>query len=142
MKDPIRQAVSLRCRTDRAIERLNQACRHFERGQLSPGELIEEASSAANRAGNLEWASPNTDLERSVNRKVAEYRRLAQTTAALALGCKNAKQARAKTLESARLALTLRDRRSARLAHELLWATSGGLLTEEEWAAFEACEIL
>ncbi len=142
MKDPIRQAVSLRCRTDRAIERLNQARRHFERGQLSPGELIDEASSAANRAGDLEWANPSTDLERSVNRKVSEYRRYAQGTAALAIGCKDVNQARTRALESARLALTLRDRRSARLAHELLWATSGGLLTEEEWAAFEACETL
>lgn len=142
MKDPIRQAVSLRCRTDRAIERLNQARRYFERGAISPGELLNEASSAANRAGDLEYADPSTDLERSVNRKVSEYRRFAQTTAALAIGCKNAKQARARALESAKLAITLRDHRSAHLAHELLWATSGGLLTEEEWAAFEACEIL
>ena len=142
MKNPTRQAFSLRCRTDRAIMRLNQARRHFERGQLSPGELIDEASSAANRAGDLEYANPSTDLERSVNRKVSEYRRYAQVTAALAIGCKDVKEARARAMESARLALTLRDRRSARLAHELLWATSGGLLTEEEWEVFEACEIL
>lgn len=142
MKEPIREAVSLRCRTDRAIELLNQACRRFERGELSPTELIDQASEAASRVGDIEYAKPATDLERSVNRKASEFRRYAQKTAALAIGCKDVNQARARALESARLALSLRDRRSARLAHELLWATSGGLLTEEEWAAFEACEIL
>ena len=45
-------------------------------------------------------------------------------------------------LELARMAVKLGNRQMARTAHDLLWAAAGGLPSEEEFAAFEACEML
>ena len=106
----LRRAASLRCRTDAAIERLGRNISCYERGYITAGELLREASDAADRAGNLELSEAElaaTDsFGRSVNRKVKAYRGYART------------------------------------AHDLIWAAAGGLPSEEEFAAFEACEMV
>ena len=40
------------------------------------------------------------------------------------------------------MAVRLGNRQMARTAHDLIWAAAGGLPSEEEFAAFEACEML
>ncbi len=141
MKDPIRRAVSLRCRTDRAIERLCKARSHFERGRIAPSELFKECSDAVQRATMLE-VPKSSPLSRSINRKVYDYRTFAQETAALAAGFKSRRAFRTAALKQAEFALRLQDRSAARFAHELLWVATGGLFTESELNAFERCETL
>ena len=138
----LRRAASLRCRTDAAIDRLGRAISCYERGSISAGELLREASDAADRAGNLELSEAElaaTDsFGRSVNRKVKAYRGYART----AMGFKSDAVCRRKALELAHTAVRLGNRQMARTAHDLIWAAAGGLPSEEEFAAFEACEML
>ena len=142
----LRRAASLRCRTDAAIDRLGRAISCYERGSISAGELLREASDAADRAGNLELSEAElaaTDsFGRSVNRKVKAYRGYARTAARIAMGYKSNTECRRQALAFARTAARLGNRRTARVAHDLLWAAAGGLPSEEEFAAFEACEML
>ena len=49
-------------------------------------------------------------------------------------------ECRRQALAFARTAARLGNRRTAFIAHDLLWAAAGGLLDESEFAAFEACE--
>lgn len=142
----LRRAASLRCRTDAAIDRLGKAISCFERGSISAGELLREASDAADRAGNLELGEAELAVTgsfgRSVNRKVKAYRGYVRTAARIAMGFKSDTVCRRKALELARTAVKLGNRQMARTAHDLLWAATGGLPSEEEFAAFEACEML
>ena len=142
----LRRAASLRCRTDAAIDRLGKAISCFERGSISAGELLREASDAADRAGNLELGEAELAVTgsfgRSVNRKVKAYRGYVRTAARIAMGFKSDTVCRRKALELARTAVKLGNRQMARTAHDLLWAAAGGLPSEEEFAAFEACEML
>ena len=142
----LRRAASLRCRTDAAIERLGRNISCYERGYITAGELLREASDAADRAGNLELSEPElaaTDsFGRSVNRKVKAYRGYARTAARIAMGFKSDAVCRRKALERAHTAVRLGNRQMARTAHDLIWAAAGGLPSEEEFAAFEACEML
>ena len=142
----LRRAASLRCRTDAAIDRLGKAISCFERGSISAGELLREASDAADRAGNLELGEAELAVTgsfgRSVNRKVKAYRGYVRTAARIAMGFKSDAACRRKALELARTAVKLGNRQMARTAHDLLWAATGGLPSEEEFAAFEACEML
>ena len=142
----LRRAASLRCRTDAAIARLGRAVAYYQRGAITAGELLREASDAADRAGNLELSEAElaaTDsFGRSVNRKVKAYRGYARTAARIAMGFKSDAVCRRKALAFARTAARLGNRRTARVAHDLLWAAAGGLPSEEEFAAFEACEML
>ena len=142
----LRRAASLRCRTDAAIDRLGKAISCFERGSISAGELLREASDAADRAGNLELSEAELaatgSFGRSVNRKVKAYRGYVRTAARIAMGFKSDTVCRRKALELARTAVKLGNRQMARTAHDLLWAATGGLPSEEEFAAFEACEML
>ena len=140
----LRRAASLRCRTDAAIERLGRNISCYERGYITAGELLREASDAADRAGNLELSEAElaaTDsFGRSVNRKVKAYRGYARTAARIAMGYKSNAECRRQALAFARTAARLGNRRTAFIAHDLLWAAAGGLLDEAEFAVFEACE--
>ena len=140
----LRRAASLRCRTDAAIERLGRNISCYERGYITAGELLREASDAADRAGNLELSEAElaaTDsFGRSVNRKVADYRNYACTAARIAMGYQSNAECRRQALAFARTAARLGNRRTAFIAHDLLWAAAGGLLDEAEFAVFEACE--
>ena len=142
----LRRAASLRCRTDAAIDRLGKAISCFERGSISAGELLREASDAADRAGNLELSEAELaatgSFGRSVNRKVKAYRGYVRIAARIAMGFKSDAACRRKALELARTAVKLGNRQMARTAHDLIWAATGGLPSEEEFAAFEACEML
>ena len=79
---------------------------------------------------------------RSVNRKVEAYRGYARTAARIAMDCKSDTACRRQALELAHMAVRLGNRQMARTAHDLIWAATGGLPSEEEFAAFEACEML
>lgn len=140
----LRRAASLRCRTDAAIERLGRNISCYERGYITAGELLREASDAADRAGALELSAAELaatgSFGRSVNRKVADYRNYICTAARVAMGYKSNAECRKKALAFARTAARLGNRRTARAAHDLLWAAAGGLHDEAEFAAFEACE--
>ena len=142
----LRRAASLRCRTDAAIARLGKAISCFERGSISAGELLREASDAADRAGALELSAAELaatgSFGRSVNRKVADYRNYICTAARVAMGYQSNAECRRQALAFARTAARLGNRQMARVAHDLLWAATGGLPSEEEFAAFEACEML
>ncbi len=142
----LRRAASLRCRTDAAIDRLGKAIFYYERGSISAGELLREASAAADRAGTLELSAAELaatgSFGRSVNRKVANYRNYICTAARIAMGYKSNAECRRQALAFARTAARLGNRRTAFIAHDLLWAAAGGLPSEEEFAAFEACEML
>ncbi len=142
----LRRAASLRCRTDAAIDRLGRAVSCYERGSISAGELLREASDAADRAGALELSAAELaatgSFGRSVNRKVADYRNYICTAARIAMGFKSNAACRRKALEFARTAVRLGNRQMARAAHDLIWAAAGGLPSEEEFAAFEACEMV
>ena len=142
----LRRAASLRCRTDAAIDRLGKAIFYYERGSISAGELLREASDAADRAGALELSAAELaatgSFGRSVNRKVADYRNYICTAARVAMGYQSNAECRRQALAFARTAARLGNRQMARVAHDLLWAATGGLPREEEFAAFEACEML
>ena len=142
----LRRAASLRCRTDAAIECLGRNISCYERGYITAGELLREASDAADRAGNLELSEAElaaTDsFGRSVNRKVAAYRNYACTAACIAMGYKSNAACRRQALAFARTAARLGNRRTVRAAHDLLWAATGGLPDEAEFAALEACEMV
>ena len=140
----LRRAASLRCRTDAAIDRLGKAIFYYERGSISAGELLREASAAADRAGTLELSAAELaatgSFGRSVNRKVANYRNYICTAARIAMGYKSNAECRRQALAFARTAARLGNRRTAFIAHDLLWAAAGGLPDESEFAVFEACE--
>ena len=142
----LRRAASLRCRTDAAIARLGKAVACYQRGAITTAELLEEASAAADRAGTLELSAAELaatgSFGRSVNRKVADYRNYVCTAAHIAMGFKSDAVCRRKALELAHTAVRLGNRQMARTAHDLIWAAAGGLPSEEEFAAFEACEML
>ena len=142
----LRRAASLRCRTDAAIARLGRAVACYQRGAITTAELLREASAAADRAGTLELSAAELaatgSFGRSVNRKVKAYRGYARTAARIAMGFKSGAVCRRKALELAYTAVRLRNRQMARAAHDLIWAAAGGLPSEEEFAAFEACEML
>ena len=142
----LRRAASLRCRTDAAIARLGRAIACYQRGTITTAELLREASAAADRAGTLELSAAELaatgSFGRSVNRKVADYRNYVCTAAHIAMGFKSDAVCRRKALELAHTAVRLGNRQMARTAHDLIWAAAGGLPSEEEFAAFEACEML
>ena len=142
----LRRAASLRCRTDAAIARLGRAVACYQRGAITAAELLREASAAADRAGTLELSAAELaatgSFGRSVNRKVADYRNYICTAARIAMGFKSDAVCRRKALELAHTAVRLGNRQMARTAHDLIWAAAGGLPSEEEFAAFEACEML
>ena len=142
----LRRAASLRCRTDAAIARLGKAVACYQRGAITTAELLEEASAAADRAGTLELSAAELaatgSFGRSVNRKVEAYRGYARTAARIAMDCKSDTACRRQALELAHMAVRLGNRQMARTAHDLIWAAAGGLPSEEEFAAFEACEML
>ena len=142
----LRRAASLRCRTDAAIARLGRAVACCQRGAITTAELLEEASAAADRAGTLELSTAELaatgSFGRSVNRKVEAYRGYARTAARIAMDCKSDTACRRQALELAHMAVRLGNRQMARTAHDLIWAAAGGLPSEEEFAAFEACEML
>ena len=77
-----------------------------------------------------------------MNRKVADYRNYICTAARIAMGYESNAECRRQALAFARTAARLGNRRTAFIAHDLLWAAAGGLPSEEEFAAFEACEML
>ena len=135
----LRRAASLRCRTDAAIVRLGRAVACYQRGAITTAELLEEASAAADRANALELDATGS-FGRSVNRKVADYRNYICTAASIAMGYESNEECRRQALAFARTAARLGNRRTAFIAHDLLWAAAGGLLDESEFAAFEACE--
>ena len=134
----LRRAASLRCRTDAAIARLGRAVACYQRGAIT--------TAAADRAGTLELSAAELaatgSFGRSVNRKVKAYRGYARTAARIAMGFKSDAVCRRKALELAHTAVRLGNRQMARTAHDLIWAAAGGLPSEEEFAAFEACEML
>ena len=140
----LRRAASLRCRTDAAIARLGKAITYYQMGAISTAELLREASAAADRAGALELNATELaatgSFGRSVNRKVAAYRNYACTAARIAMGYKSNAECRRQALAFARTAARLGNRRTVRAAHDLIWVAAGGLPSEEEFAAFEACE--
>ena len=142
----LRRAASLRCRTDAAIARLSKAVACYQRGAITTAELLREASAAADRAGTLELSvaelAATGSFGRSVNRKVANYRNYICTAARIAMDCKSDTACRRQALELAHMAVRLGNRQMARTAHDLIWAATGGLPSEEEFAAFEACEML
>ena len=142
----LRRAASLRCRTDAAIARLGKAITCYQKGAITTAELLEEASAAADRVNALELSAAELaatgSFGRSVNRKVKAYRGYARTAARIAMGFKSDAVCRRKALELAHTAVRLGNRQMARTAHDLIRAAAGGLPSEEEFAAFEACEML
>ena len=142
----LRRAASLRCRTDAAIARLGKAITCYQKGAITTAELLEEASAAADRVNALELSAAELaatgSFGRSVNRKVKAYRGYARTAARIAMGFKSDAVCRRKALELAHTAVRLGNRQMARTAHDLIWVAAGGLPSEEEFAAFEACEML
>ena len=142
----LRRAASLRCRTDAAIARLGKAVACYQRGAITTAELLREASAAADRVNALELSAAELaatgSFGRSVNRKVEAYRGYARTAARIAMDCKSDTACRRQALELAHMAVRLGNRQMARTAHDLIWAATGGLPSEEEFAAFEACEML
>ena len=142
----LRRAASLRCRTDAAIARLGRAVVWYQKGAITTAELLREASAAADRAGTLELSAAELaatgSFGRSVNRKVEAYRGYARTAARIAMDCKSDTACRRQALKLAHMAVRLGNRQMARTAHDLIWAATGGLPSEEEFAAFEACEML
>ena len=142
----LRRAASLRCRTDAAIARLGRAVAYYQKGAITTAELLREASAAADRVNALELSAAELaatgSFGRSVNRKVANYRDYACTAARIAMGFKSDAVCRRKALELAHTAVRLGNRQMARTAHDLIWVAAGGLPSEEEFAAFEACEML
>ena len=142
----LRRAASLRCRTDAAIARLGKGVTYYQMGAISTAELLREASAAADRAGALELNAAELaatgSFGRSVNRKVAAYRNYACTAACIAMGYKSNAACRRQALAFARTAARLGNRRTVRAAHDLLWAATGGLPNEAEFAVLEACEML
>lgn len=142
----LRRAASLRCRTDAAIARLGKGITYYQMGAISTAELLREASAAADRAGALELNAAELaatgSFGRSVNRKVAAYRNYACTAACIAMGYKSNAACRRQALAFARTAARLGNRRTVRAAHDLLWAATGGLPNEAEFAALEACEMV
>ena len=142
----LRRAASLRCRTDAAIARLGKGVTCYQMGAISTAELLREASAAADRAGALELNAAELaatgSFGRSVNRKVAAYRNYACTAACIAMGYKSNAACRRQALAFARTAARLGNRRTVRAAHNLLWAATGGLPNEAEFAALEACEMV
>lgn len=142
----LRRAASLRCRTDAAIARLGRAVACYQRGAITTAELLQEACTAADRVNALELSAAELaatgSFGRSVNRKVKAYRGYARTAARIAMGFKSDAVCRRKALELAHTAVRLGNRQMARTAHDLIWAAAGGLPSEEEFAAFEACEML
>ena len=142
----LRRAASLRCRTDAAIARLGRAVAWYQKGAITTAELLREASAAIDRASVLELSAAELaatgSFGRSVNRKVEAYRGYARTAARIAMGFKSNAACRRKALELARTAVRLGNRQMARAAHDLIWAAAGGLPSEEEFAAFEACEMV
>ena len=142
----LRRAASLRCRTDAAIARLGKAVACYQRGAITTAELLREASAAADRVNALELSAAELaatgSFGRSVNRKVEAYRGYARTAARIAMGCKSDTACRRQALKLAHMAVRLGNRQMARTAHDLIWAAAGGLPSEEEFAAFEACEML
>ncbi|MEI3008006.1 MAG: hypothetical protein V8T27_08065 [Ruminococcus bicirculans (ex Wegman et al. 2014)] len=141
----LRRAASLRCRTDAAIARLGKAVACYQRGAITTAELLREASAAADRAGTLELSAAELaatgSFGRSVNRKVADYRNYALHRCPRRHGVQNPNaECRRQALAFARTAARLGNRRTAFIAHDLLWAAAGGLPDEAEFAAFEACE--
>lgn len=142
----LRRAASLRCRTDAAIARLGKAVACYQRGAITTAELLREASAAADRAGALELSAAELaatgSFGCSVNRKVEAYRGYVRTAARIAMDCKSDTACRRQALELAHMAVRLGNRQMARTAHDLIWAATGGLPSEEEFAAFEACEML
>ena len=142
----LRRAASLRCRTDAAIARLGRAVACYQRGTITAAELLREASAAADRAGNLELSETELaatgSFGQSANRKVKAYRGYARTAARIAMGFKSDAECRRQALAFARTAARLGNRRTARVAHDLLWAATGGLPDDTEFAAFEACEMV
>ena len=142
----LRRAASLRCRTDAAIARLGKGVTYYQMGAISTAELLREASAAADRAGALELNAAELaatgSFGRSVNRKVAAYRNYACTAACIAMGYKSNAACRRQALAFARTAARLGNRRTVRAAHDLLWAATGGLPNEAEFAVLEACEMV
>ena len=142
----LRRAASLRCRTDAAIARLGRAVAWYQKGAITTAELLREASAAIDRASVLELSAAELaatgSFGRSVNRKVEAYRGYARTAARIAMDCKSDTACRRQALELAHMAVRLWNRQMARTAHDLIWAATGGLPSEEEFAAFEACEML
>ena len=142
----LRRAASLHCRTDAAIARLGKGITYYQMGAISTAELLREASAAADRAGALELNAAELaatgSFGRSVNRKVADYRNYACTAACIAMGYKSNAACRRQALAFARTAARLGNRQTARVAHDLLWAATGGLPNEAEFAALEACEMV
>ena len=140
----LRRAASLRCRTDAAIARLGKGVTCYQMGAITTAELLREASAAADRAGALELNAAELaatgSFGRSVNRKVADYRNYICTATRVAMGYKSNAECRKKALAFARTAARLGNRRTVRAAHDLLWAATGGLPNEAEFAALEACE--
>ena len=137
----LRRAASLRCRTDAAIARLGRAVAYYQKGAITtPAELLREASAAADRVNALELSAAELaatgSFGRSVNRKVTDYRNYICTATRIAMGYKSNAECRRQALAFARTAA----RRTAFIAHDLLWAAAGGLPDEAEFAAFEACE--
>ena len=142
----LRVAASFCCRMDAAIDRLKRATRNYERGSISASELLREASAAADRASSLDIAgADNASFAKhgmSVERKVSEFRACIRESARIAMAFESDEVCRRQALDFARTAVKLRDKAAARTAHDLLWAATGGLPTEDEFAAFEACEML
>lgn len=141
----LRHAASLSCRTDAAIERMEIAIRSYEKGDISATQLICEASAAASRVSALEESLIDETMHcvaRPVYHKCAEYRACICKAARVAMGFESDEICRRQALDFARMVVRLQDRKAAYHAHELLWAATGGLPTEEEFEAFEACEIL
>ena len=142
----LRRAASLRCRTDAAIARLGRAIAWYQKGAITTAELLREASAAIDRASVLELSAAELaatgSFGRSVNRKVEAYRGYARTAARIAMDCKSDTACRRQALELAHMAVRLGNRQMARTAHDLIWAATGGLPSKEEFAAFEACEML
>ena len=142
----LRVAASFCCRMDAAIDHLKFETRRYEQGCISAAELLQKAAAVADRINELDIAgADDAALAKrgiSVERKVAECRECIRETARIAMSFTTVEVCRRQALEFARMAVQLRNRAASYHAHDLIWAATGGLPTDEEFEAFEACEML
>ncbi len=84
----------------------------------------------------------NATLRRAASLRCRTDAAIDRLGARIAMGYESNAECRRQALAFARTAARLGNRRTAFIAHDLLWAAAGGLPSEEEFAAFEACEML
>ena len=143
MKNTLRRTISTGLRAEALTEELKDLQYHLACGHTSPLDVLHEAYAATTRACNLEGNLPDHATNRHEQHacfEIRNLRRIIRGTVCQACGLESPGRTRELASEIAKLAVRLGNRRQAIDAHELLWAATGGLPTDDEWEVLEACE--